>query len=81
LAQPVRDDLILGKYEIAGVVKLGESALAMLRDEGTGQLHRIRAGDRLEDADVVEITLDSLTFFRAGVTLTFKVKTAGEGTE
>ena len=55
-------DLLFGAYEVAGVVKLGDRMMAMLRDTRDGRLIRLRPGDRLGDAEVLEITLDSLTF-------------------
>ncbi|MEL7462566.1 MAG: hypothetical protein AAFN79_00765 [Pseudomonadota bacterium] len=63
------DHLLFGRYEIAGVVMLGDAAMAMLRDE-TGRLIRVRAGDsvatRSGEADVIEITMSALTFEEGG---------------
>ncbi|MEL6795140.1 MAG: hypothetical protein AAFP78_16905, partial [Pseudomonadota bacterium] len=68
LADP-NPHLLFGRYEIAGVVMLGEAAMAMLRDE-TGRLIRVRAGDTVETrsgaADVIEITMSALTFEEGG---------------
>ena len=72
-------DMLFGRYEIAGVVKLGDKAVAMLRDARDGTLLRIRVGDRVGDADVVDITLESLTFRNGGDTVVAPVK--GTGTE
>ncbi len=80
--QPVEDpmaDMLFGRYEVAGVVKLGEKTVAMLRDARDGTLLRIRVGDRVGDADVVDITLESLTFRSGGDTVVAPVK--GTGTE
>lgn len=79
---PVEDPMaamLFGRYEIAGVVKLGDKAVAMLRDARDGALLRIRVGDRVGDADVVEITLESLTFRQGGDTVVAPVM--GTGTE
>ena len=72
-------DMLFGRYEIAGVVKLGDKAVAMLRDARDGTLLRIRVGDRVGDADVVDITLESLTFRNGGDTVVAPV--TGTGTE
>lgn len=80
--EPVEDpmaDMLFGRYEIAGVVKLGDKTVAMLRDARDGTLLRIRVGDRVGDADVVDITLESLTFRNGGDTVVAPVK--GTGTE
>lgn len=77
---PVEDpmaDMLFGRYEVAGVVKLGDKAVAMLRDGRDGTLLRIRVGDRVGDADVVDITLESLTFQSGGDTVVAPVKGAG----
>lgn len=74
---PVEDpmaDMLFGRYEVAGVVKLGEKTVAMLRDARDGTLLRIRVGDRVGDADVVDITLESLTFRKGGDTVVAPVK-------
>lgn len=84
---PVEDpmaDMLFGRYEIAGVVKLGDKTVAMLRDARDGALLRIRVGDRVGDADVVDITLESLTFRKGGDTVVAPVKgtpAKGTGTE
>jgi hypothetical protein len=70
-------NMLFGRYEIAGVVKLGDKAVAMLRDATDGTLLRIRVGDRVGDADVVDITLESLTFRNGGDTVVAPVKGAG----
>lgn len=75
--EPVEDpmaDMLFGRYEIAGVVKLGDKAVAMLRDARDGTLLRIRVGDQVGDADVVDITLESLTFRSGGDTVVAPVK-------
>ncbi|MDG1210962.1 MAG: hypothetical protein P8Q48_17710 [Paracoccaceae bacterium] len=80
--EPIEDpmaNMLFGRYEIAGVVKLGDKAVAMLRDATDGTLLRIRVGDRVGDADVVDITLESLTFRNGGDTVVAPVK--GVGTE
>lgn len=77
-------DMLFGRYEVAGVVKLGEKTVAMLRDARDGTLLRIRVGDRVGDADVVDITLESLTFRQGGDTVVAPVKgtpAKGTGTE
>ena len=77
---PVEDpmaEMLFGRYEVAGVVKLGDKAVAMLRDARDGALLRIRVGDRVADADVVDITLESLTFRKGGDTVVAPVKGAG----
>lgn len=83
LADPA-DDLLLGRYEIAGVVMLGDTAMAMLRDE-TGRLIRIRAGDsvatRTGTASVIEITLTALTFEEAGEKVVAKTGDPETGVE
>lgn len=85
--QPVEDpmaDMLFGRYEIAGVVKLGDKTVAMLRDARDGTLVRIRVGDRVDGADVVDITLESLTFRNGGDTVVAPVKgtgVKGTGTE
>ncbi|MEM7270648.1 MAG: hypothetical protein AAF401_15520 [Pseudomonadota bacterium] len=73
-------DLLFGAYEVAGVVKLGDRMMAMLRDTRDGRLLRLRPGDSLDDAEVREITLDSLTFDQGGVTVIAPVggRSAGE---
>ncbi|WP_340107458.1 hypothetical protein [Pikeienuella sp. HZG-20] len=80
-------DLLFGRYEIAGVVVLGESALALLRDSD-GKLIRLRAGDRIPaggpgagEARITEISLDSLTFTHQGATVTAPVRREGAKTE
>lgn len=84
---PVEDpmaDMLFGRYEVAGVVKLGDKTVAMLRDARDGALLRIRVGDRVGDADVVDITLESLTFRQGGDTVVAPVKGTpvnGSGTE
>ncbi len=81
--EPVDDpmaNMLFGRYEIAGVVKLGDKAVAMLRDARDGTLLRIRVGDRVGDADVVEITLESLTFRNGGDTVVAPVTGAAGGT-
>ena len=78
--EPIEDpmaNMLFGRYEIAGVVKLGDKAVAMLRDATDGTLLRIRVGDRVGDADVVDITLESLTFRKGGDTVVAPVKGAG----
>ena len=79
LADP-RDDLLLGRYEIAGVVMLGDGAMAMLRDED-GRLIRIRAGDKLPtrrgEAEVVAISMTALTFREGGEKVVASVGAAG----
>ena len=78
--EPVEDpmaDMLFGRYEIAGVVKLGDKAVAMLRDARDGTLLRIRVGDRVGDADVVDITLESLTFRNGGDTVVAPVTVTG----
>ncbi len=80
--EPIEDpmaNMLFGRYEIAGVVQLGDKAVAMLRDMRDGTLLRIREGDRVGDADVVEITLESLTFSDGGATVVAPV--AGTGAE
>ena len=80
--EPIEDpmaDMLFGRYEIAGVVKLGDKTVAMLRDARDGALLRIRVGDRVGDADVVDITLESLTFRNGGDTVVAPV--TGTGTE
>ena len=84
---PVLDpnaDKLFGRYEIVGVVKLGAATVAMLRDEA-GALLRIRAGERVKtrngEADVLEITLESLTFQEAGDTVVAPVRKEGAETE
>lgn len=85
--EPVVDpmaDMLFGRYEVAGVVKLGDKTVAMLRDARDGTLLRIRVGDRVGDADVVDITLESLTFRSGGDTVVAPVKgtgAKGTGTE
>ena len=85
--EPIADPnahLLFGRYEVAGVVMLGDRAMAMLRDEA-GRLIRIRAGDRLPtragEADVLEITLTALTFMEAGEKVVRKVESGGSGGE
>lgn len=80
---PIEDpdaDLLFGAYEITGVVMLGDSAIAMLRDKN-GQLIRIRAGDEIvtdEGAAVLtKITLNTLTFERGSDTVAASVKREG----
>ena len=78
--EPIEDpmaDMLFGRYEIAGVVKLGDKTVAMLRDARDGALLRIRVGDRVGDADVVDITLESLTFRHGGDTVVAPVKSTG----
>ncbi|QIE55272.1 hypothetical protein G5B40_07265 [Pikeienuella piscinae] len=84
-----RPDLLFGRYEIAGVVMLGDSALALLRD-ADGGLIRLRAGDSIAtgpaghetgEADIVKITLDSLTFRHDGATVAAPVRREGSKTE
>lgn len=76
--------LLFGVYEIAGVVTLGQSAMVMLRDEA-GRLLRLRPGDRLPtpggEAEVLEITLSTLTFSRAGEKVVADVEREGSGVE
>ncbi len=76
-------DMLFGRFEISGVVKLGDKAIAMLRDARDGTLLRIRVGDQVGDADVVEITLESLTFRNGGDTVIAPVTgdAGGTGTE
>lgn len=79
---PVEDpmaDYLFNRYQIAGVVKLGDEAVAMLRDMRDGGLLRIRAGDRLDEADVVEITLETLTFRQGAATVVAPVEAEGQG--
>lgn len=85
VAAPETPDLLLGLYEIAGVIQLGDRTLAMLRDPD-GRLIRIRAGERIKsakgEAEVLEITLESLTFRDAGETVVARVQGAeGSGSE
>lgn len=78
--EPIEDpmaDMLFGRYEVAGVVKLGDKAVAMLRDARDGTLLRIRVGDTVGDADVVDITLESLTFQSGGDTVVAPVKGSG----
>lgn len=71
------DDRLFGAYEIVGVVSLGGEAVAMVRSED-GALLRLRSGDVLPTrdgpADVREITLERLTFERAGDTVVAPVQ-------
>ncbi len=77
-------NLLFGAYEIAGVVVLGDAAMAMLRDDA-GRLLRLRAGDSLPtprgESEVVKITLTSLTFRRAGEMGVANVRGQGSGAE
>ncbi|MEM7544348.1 MAG: hypothetical protein AAF367_02335 [Pseudomonadota bacterium] len=77
-------DLLFGEYEISGVVMLGDSAMAMLRDR-EGRLTRVRTGDQVETPDgiavVTAITLNALTFRRGGDTVTATVQREGVTTE
>ncbi|MEM7525333.1 MAG: hypothetical protein AAF360_16595, partial [Pseudomonadota bacterium] len=83
VAEPA-NDLLLGRYEVAGVLMLGAGPVAMLRDED-GRLIRIRVGDRIAakrgEADVIEITLDALTFRRGDDTVSAPVRQEGTKTE
>ncbi|MEM8754979.1 MAG: hypothetical protein AAGF90_18600 [Pseudomonadota bacterium] len=69
--------LVLGLYEIAGVVMGAGGPVAMLRDEA-GRMIRVRVGDRIEarrgEAEVSAITLDALTFRRGGDTVVAPVR-------
>lgn len=86
---PARPDLLFERYEVAGVVMLGDAAIALLRD-ADGRLIRLRAGETIAtgpvgdgagSADIVEITLDSLTFRHDGATVTTPVRRGGAKTE
>ncbi len=83
LADP-NEGLLFGAYEIAGVVVLGESALAMLRDR-EGRLLRLRAGDSVETpegaAELISVGLDGLTFRHRGATVVAPVRREGASTE
>lgn len=76
--------LLFGRYTVAGVVMLGDKALAMLRDRD-GRLIRLKTGDLAPtdngDAEIVEITLESLTFLHDGATVVAPVKREGAKTE
>ncbi|MFN3261743.1 MAG: hypothetical protein ACE37J_14400 [Pikeienuella sp.] len=76
--------LLFGAYEIAGVVVLGDSALAMLRDR-EGRLLRLRAGDSVETpegaAELISVGLDGLTFRHLGATVVAPVRREGASTE
>lgn len=78
-------DLLFRRYEVAGVVMLGDAALAMLRDVKRDRLIRLRAGDEVETdggpAEVTAITLDRLTFRRGGATVVAPVRREGAKTE
>lgn len=83
LADP-NEGLLFGAYEIAGVVVLGQSALAMLRDR-EGRLLRLRAGDSVETpdgaAELLSVGLDGLTFRHLGATVVAPVRREGASTE
>ncbi len=78
------EGLLFGAYEIAGVVVLGQSALAMLRDR-EGRLLRLRAGDSVETpdgaAELISVGLDGLTFRHLGATVVAPVRREGANTE
>ena len=78
------DHLLLGRYEVAGVVMLGDAAMAMLRDLD-GRLIRVRAGDDVETrtgtAKVTEITLTALTFEEAGEKVVAQIGEPEDGAE
>lgn len=80
--EPIEDPMaqfLFSRYQIAGVVLMGEKTIAMLRDMRDGGLIRIRAGDRIDEAEVVDITLEALTFRQGDATVVAPISGGAAG--
>ena len=77
VAAPAPSGLLFGRYAVTGVVSAEGAPVALLRDVAAGVLLRLRRGERLGEAVLVDIDLAQLTFRVGDDTVTADVGTLG----